>query len=157
VGSPIVAAGMVMMSCRQGPMVACRGGGRGDVTATHTAWTNPAVADVPTPVSDGKYLYILHDSGTLSCLDVSTGRPHYLKARLPAGTYSASPLLADGKVYVTSERAKTTVVAAGPEFKILAENQLEDTHTLSSLAVAGRELFIRTAKSLYCISVPVGP
>lgn len=155
--SPVVAAGLVFMCCRQGPLVACKGGGQGDVTATHLAWSSEAAPDVPTPACDGKYLYVLHDRGMLSCIDVKTGEPAYLKQRLPAGTYSASPLLADGKLYVTSERARTTVLATGPEFKILAENELDDGHTLSSIAVAGRELFVRTAKSLYCISEPAGP
>jgi hypothetical protein len=53
---------------------------------------------------------------------------------------------------VANENARVTVLAAGPEFKILSENQLDDGHTLSSIAVAGRELFIRTAKHLYCVS-----
>lgn len=157
VASPVVAAGMVFMAIRQGPTVACKGGGEGNVTATRTAWTNPAASDVPTPVSDGKYLYILHDNGMLTCLDAKTGQAKYEKSRLPSGTYSASPLLADGKLYLTSERARTAVVTAGPEFKLLGENKLEDTHTLSSIAVAGRELFIRTAKALYCISESPAP
>jgi outer membrane protein assembly factor BamB len=150
--SPVAVAGMVFMSARQGPLVACKGGGKGNVTATHLAWTSEAAPDVPTPVCDGKYVYVLHDSGRLTCLDVGTGKAQYLKQRLPGGAYSASPLLGDGRVYVISEDARTTVLAAGPEFKILAENQLDDGHVLSSIAVAGRELFIRTAKYLYCIS-----
>jgi outer membrane protein assembly factor BamB len=152
ISSPVVAGEMVFMSIRNGPTVACKGGGHGDVTATHQAWTSPAAPDVPTPVCDGKYLYILHDNGMFTCLDAKAGHAVYLKQRLPAGQFSASPLLADGKLYVTSEKAHTTVLAAGPEFKILGENQLDNSHTLSSIAVAGRELFIRTGKFLYCIS-----
>jgi outer membrane protein assembly factor BamB len=150
--SPLAVDGMVFMSARQGPLVACRGGGRGDVTATHLAWTSPAATDVPTPVCDGKFLYVINDMGVFSCLDPRTGKAYYLKERLPGGAYSASPLLADGKVYVINENARTTVLAAGAQFKILSENQLDDGHTLSSIAVADRELFIRTGKYLYCIS-----
>ena len=152
VGSPLVVDGMVFMSARKGPLVACKGGGHGNVTATHLAWTSAAAPDVPTPVGDAKYLYILHDIGMFSCLDAKTGKPYYLKERLPDGPYSASPLLADGKVYVINENARTTVLAAGAEFKILSENQLDGGRTLSSIACAGKELFIRTSKCLYCIS-----
>jgi outer membrane protein assembly factor BamB len=107
---------------------------------------------VPSPACDGKYLYILHDNGMFTCLDPKSGKSHYLKQRLPGGAYSASPVVADGKVYVLSENAKTTVLAAGPEFKVLSENPLEGDHALSSIALAGRELFIRTGRHLYCIS-----
>jgi outer membrane protein assembly factor BamB len=69
---------------------------------------------------------------------------------------SASPVLGDGKIYITNEKAVTTIVAAGPEFKNLATNQLGGSYTLSSLAVAGNRLFARTSNYLYCIgeSVP---
>jgi outer membrane protein assembly factor BamB len=150
--SPVPAGDMVFMSVRNGPLVACKGGGQGNVTATHLAWSSPAAPDVPTPVSDGKHIYVLHDSGMLTCLDADTGNTRYLKERLPGGPYSASPLLADGRLYVTNEKAHTTVLAAGSEFKILGENQLDDGHVLSSIAVAGRELFLRASKCLYCIS-----
>jgi outer membrane protein assembly factor BamB len=136
---------------REGPLVACRTGGQGLVTATHLAWTSPTGPDVPTPVADDKFVYVLDDRAMLSCFEIDTGKPRYEKQRLPRGTYSASPLLAAGRLYVTSEDAKTTVLAAGPEFKILSENQLDDAYTLSSIAVADDQLFIRTSRHLYCI------
>jgi hypothetical protein len=88
----------------------------------------------------------------LTCLDPKTGQAHYLKQRLPGGAYSASPVVADGKLYAISENGRTTVLAAGAEFKILSQNPLDDGNALSSIAVAGQELFIRTSKYLYCIS-----
>ncbi len=107
---------------------------------------------MPTPVSDGRLVYVLHDPGMFSCLELVDGKARYMKERLPSGPYSASPLLADGRVYLLAEKGRTTVVAAGPEFRVLAENELGDGHALSSIAVAGRELFIRTGKYLFCIS-----
>jgi len=150
--SPLAVSGMVYGASRSGPLVACKAGGKGVVTDSHLAWTSEFSPDVPTPVSDGKHLYILHDQGFLTCLDVLRGKVYYSKKRLPRGTYSASPLLADGKVYVINESACTAVVKTGPEFEMLSENELDSGYTLSSISVAGRELFIRTSTHLYCIS-----
>ena len=69
-------------------------------------------------------------------------------------TVSASPLLADGKIYFTNEQAITTVLAAGAEFKVLATNKLDSTYTLSSPVAVGNQLFIRTSTHLYCIANP---
>ncbi len=150
--SPLAIDGMVFCSAKMGPLVAVRAGGEGDVSKTHLAWTSELACDVPTPVSDGKYLYILNDRGRFSCLDPKSGEPLYAGKELPRGTYSASPLLAEGRIYVTSESCTTAVLAAGPQFKVLSTNELDDRYTLSSLAVSGRELFIRTSANLYCIS-----
>jgi hypothetical protein len=59
-------------------------------------------------------------------------------------------VVADGKVYVVSEEGLTTVLRAGPRFEVLGENALSDT-TLDTPAVAGGQIFIRTAKKLYCL------
>lgn len=150
--SPAIAGDLIFASIKKGPIVAVKGGGQGDVTSSNIAWTSADAYDVPTPVFDGTHLYIVHDNGLMSCVDPKTGKPFYLKQRLPKGTYSASPLLADGKLYVTNESGTTAVLAAGPEFKLLSENKLDDTYTLSSIAVSGSELFLRTSSHLYCIA-----
>jgi outer membrane protein assembly factor BamB len=149
--SPAIVGDMIFGCIKKGPFVACRGGGKGVVTATNVAWTMAKGCDVPTPVSDGKLLYVLNDGGLLGCYEPQTGKAIYEGQRVGKGTYDASPLLADGKIYLTNEKAHTTVVAAGPEFKVLSENALDDDYTLSSIAVSGRDLFIRTSSSLYCI------
>ena len=77
--------------------------------------------------------------------------------RTAQGTVSASPLLADGKVYITNEEAVTTVLAAGSKFKVLATNELDGEYTLSSIAVSGSHLFLRTATHLYCIGKEMDP
>ncbi|HXQ70851.1 MAG TPA: PQQ-binding-like beta-propeller repeat protein, partial [Pyrinomonadaceae bacterium] len=66
------------------------------------------------------------------------------------GTYSGSPVLADGKIYITNEDGLTTVIAAGPKFEVLAENALND-YTLSSPAISDGRIYIRTAQHLYSI------
>ena len=69
---------------------------------------------------------------------------------LRAGTYSASPILGDGKIYVTSEEGVTSVFSAGPKFELIAENAV-DEYTLSSIAISQGQLFLRTDKHLYAI------
>ena len=88
--------------------------------------------------------------GILWCRDAKTGAEIWGNQRARTGTYSASPVVADGKLYVTSEDGVTTVLEAGPTFKVISENDLAD-YTLSSIAVSGSQLFIRTTKFLYCI------
>jgi outer membrane protein assembly factor BamB len=131
-------------------MIALKTGGRGDVTSSHKLWEFNNGPDVPTPTSDGTYLYVVNDGGVVYCLDLRTGTPRYGPVRLKAGTYSASPTLADGRLYVTSEEGMTSVFAAGPTFQILAENAI-DEYTLSSIAVSNGQLFLRTEKNLYAI------
>jgi outer membrane protein assembly factor BamB len=150
VASPLAVDGLVIAPTRVKPMLALRGGGRGDVTASQRVWSYDAGPDVPTPASDGTYLYVLGDKGIVSCLDVKTGQVLYGPQRIAAGTYSASPVVADGKVYMVSEEGLTTVLRAGPKFEVLGENALDDT-TLATPAIAGGQIFIRTAKRLYCL------
>ena len=86
----------------------------------------------------------------MSCLEIATGKVVYGPQRIANGTYSASPVLADGKLYVVNEDGLTTVLKAGPAFEVLSENALSDT-TLATPAIAGGQIFIRTAKKLYCL------
>jgi len=93
---------------------------------------------------------VVTDRGVAWCLDAKTGKVLYGPERLRPGTYSASPVLADGRVYVTSEEGVTSVYKAGPAFEVVAENAL-DEYTLSSIAVSSGQVFVRTAKALYAI------
>jgi len=120
------------------------------VTESHKVWSTDQGPDVPTPATDGTHIFILNDRGVVWCRDAKTGAEIWGGQRVRPGTYSASPVVADGKVYVISEDGVTTVFAAGPEFKILAENDLAD-YTLSSPAVSDGQIFLRTTKHLYCI------
>ena len=150
VASSLVAGGLIIAPTRVKPMLAIKPGGSGDITESHRVWSFDRGPDVPTPVSDGKLLYIVGDSGVVYALDVKTGEPVYGPERLKPGTYSASPVLADGKIYVTSEDGVTSVFAAGPKFELMAENAMNE-YTLSSVAVSGGQIFLRTAGHLYAI------
>jgi outer membrane protein assembly factor BamB len=101
-------------------------------------------------VTDGKYFYSVNDRGIVYCLDAKTGAEVYGGQRIKPGTYSSSPVLADGKIYITNEEGLTTVFKAGPKFEVVAENALND-YCLSSLAISDGQLFLRTTGHLYCI------
>jgi outer membrane protein assembly factor BamB len=150
VASPFVFGDLIYAPTRERPMLALRAGGRGDVTTSHRVWAFDSGPDVPTPVTDGTHLYIVRDNGVMFCLDAKTGSTIYGPQRLRPGTYSGSPVLADGKIYVTNEDGVTVVVRAGPQFELLAENDLGE-YTLSSPAVSEGQIFIRTDAALYAI------
>ena len=150
VASPVVHNDLIVAPTRERPMLGLKAGGRGDVTRTHVLWSFGNGPDVPTPVTDGSYLYVINDRGIMWCLEPRTGKEIYGRKRLTPATYSASPVLADGRLYVTNEDGKTVVVRAGPAFEVVAENDLDD-YTLSSPAISEGQIFIRTAKRLYCI------
>jgi outer membrane protein assembly factor BamB len=150
VASPVVSGDVVYASSRERPFVALKAGGRGDITRSHRLWSFDSGPDVPTPVTDGVYLYIVRDNGVMFCLDARSGKEIYGRQRLKPATYSGSPVLADGRIYVTNEDGLTSVVKAGPSFEILAENDLGE-YTLSSPAVSEGQIFIRTESALYAI------
>jgi outer membrane protein assembly factor BamB len=153
VASPVVLGEIVFVPSRVRPLLALRAGGRGDVTTSHRLWSVNTGPDVPSPVSDGRYLYVIRDNGIMYCLDVQTGAQVYGGQRLPSGTYSSSLVLADGKIYATNEDGVTTVIRAGPRFEILAENGLDD-YTLSSPAISNGQIFLRTDFALWAIGPP---
>ena len=150
VASPIIFNDIIYVPTRVKPLLALKAGGKGDVTSSHVLWSTVNGPDVPTPVTDGKYFYIVKDNGVVFCLDAKTGAEIYGQQRLKAGTYSGSPVLADGKIYVTNEDGVTTVVAAGPKFEVLAENELHE-YTLSSPAISDGRIYIKTSGHLYAI------
>jgi outer membrane protein assembly factor BamB len=150
IASPVTSGEIVYASTRVRPMLAIKSGGSGDVTESHKLFSFDHGPDVPTPVSDGRYLYVVDDRGVVYCVDGKTGAELYGQKRLKPGTYSASPLLADGKVYITSEEGVTSVFKSGPSFELVAENALDD-YVLSTIAVSNGQLFLRTAQFLYVI------
>ena len=150
IASSLVVDDIVLVPSRRRPFIAFRTDGKGDVTESKKLWSTDYGPDVPTPTSDGERLYIIDDRGIALSLKVRDGSTVWDRTRIEPGTYSASPLLADGKIYAISEEGTTTVLKAGDVFEILAVNRLDD-YTLASPAVAGNQIFIRTAEYLYCI------
>ena len=155
VASTTIMGGLIVAPSRNNPLVAIRPGGTGDISKSHIAWTFERGPDVPTPVSDGTYVYIVNDNGIVYCLDLKTGAVVYGPVRLPAGTYSSSPVLADGKIYVTMENDDiTSVFRSGPKFERLASNTFGEgcnPYCLSSIAVSEGQLFLRSTAHLWVI------
>lgn len=154
IASPLVHQGMIFVPTRVKPFLAFRAGGTGDITTSHLAWkwTERGSPDVPTPVADGEYLYMVDDQGAITCVRAKTGEKVYGPENTGIGRTSGSPTLADGKLYITSESAETAVVAVGPQYRLIAKNALDGSYTLTTPAVADGEIFIRTATHLYCLS-----
>lgn len=153
VTTPIYAGGLLVASGKRKPLVALRPGGTGDVSRSHVAWRRDRSTDVPSPVSDGKLLYVVTDRGIATAYELATGETVWGPERLETGNHSASPVLADGRVYTTDEEGVTAVFAAGAEFRLLARNELSG-FTLGSPAISDGQIFLRTADYLYAIGRP---
>jgi outer membrane protein assembly factor BamB len=150
VASPVAVGDLVVAPSRVKPMLVLRAFGRGDVTQSSLLWSFDRGPDVPTPATDGTHLYVVTDKGILWCLELRSGKTLYGPERLAVGTYTSSPLLADGKLYVTNEDGLTTVLKAVPAFERLAENPLPG-FTVSSPVAASGQLFLRTKEALFAI------
>ena len=128
---------------------AVKADGEGDVTDTNVVWKiRTHVPKYASPILVDGLLYFISDIGTASCVDAKTGEEAW-HGRFDNG-YSSSPLYARGRIYFFNEVGKTTVVAAGRELKVLAENQL-DAGFMSCAAVSGDALFLRTKAAVYRI------
>ena len=136
-------------SYMQPRLVAVSLGGTGDVTETHVRWTSDKMAPKKPSmlVADG-LLYAVADNGIAACFDVADGSEVW-KARL-TGDFSASPILANGRLYFFGQNGTTTILQAGNELVELGRNILPEG-LMASPAVAGDSLFLRTEKALYRI------
>jgi outer membrane protein assembly factor BamB len=154
--SPVAAGGLVycMSGYRKSVVYAIPYGARGDISGSpDVAWTyerdTPYVASPL--VHDGKLFMTKNRSGLLSVLDAATGKPLLEAERIPSlNSLYASPMLANGKLYLLDREGACTVVQYDGSFKILATNRLEGTFDASPVAV-GRELYLRSRTDLYRI------
>ena len=148
---PIFAHGLVYLATGYGkPVVyAIRPDGRGDVTRSHVEWTEGKGAPhTPSLLIVGNELYMVSDRGVASCLDAKTGKVHWQK-RIGGG-FSTSPVYADGKIFLQSEKGVGTVLAASKTFEKLGTNDIGE-RTLASYAIADDAIFIRSMTKLYRI------
>jgi len=151
--SAVYAQGLVFAcSGKDGPTMAVRPGGRGDVTGTNIVWLQKRGAPyVCSPLFYHDQLYVHNEMGILTCYEATTGKVQY--RRRIAGKFFGSGIAGDGKIYLTNDQGTTYVVQAGINFRLLAENRL-DEECLTSPAVRDSDLLIRTRFHLYCVGSP---
>lgn len=140
---------------RKNTAIAVRAGGRGDVTGSRMLWKTSRGSNVSSPVLVDGHLYWFHESrGTVFCLDAKTGDVVFEEALAPKpGLVYSSATFADGKLYAVSQENGAYVVAAKPQFELIAVNRLQDdsSRVNASIAVSGNQLLMRTDKAIYCI------
>ena len=108
---------------------------------------------VPSPLVMGDYMYLLGDGGILKCVEFKTGKEVYderLNGSGGSSKFFSSPVAGDGKIYCGSQMGDVIVVKAGQKFEQLSASKL-DSPINATPAIAGNRLFVRTAKSLYCV------
>ncbi|RMG33054.1 MAG: serine/threonine protein kinase [Planctomycetota bacterium] len=138
--------------------IAVRLGGSGDVTDSHVLWTSRESSYVATPVLYQGHFYWIDDRGIAHCMDTKTGRNVYqTRVALDAASRRgrpvyASPVVADGRVYVVTRLGGTVVLPAAPKYELLAVNRFADDSMFNGTpAVWKNRLYLRSDRALYCV------
>lgn len=149
---PIFGHGLIFLSTGYDSpsLLAIRAGGQGDVTDTHVAWKlEKGAPHTPSLLLIGEELYMVSDRGIATCVDAQTGQVHW-QERI-GGAFSASPVFADGRIYLQDEDGVGHVLAPGKTFQLLATSELKDAasgekaRTLASYAIGENAIFLRAA------------
>jgi outer membrane protein assembly factor BamB len=152
VPSTVVGGGMVFTAGGWGgkeSIKAFRLGGKGDLKETNLVWQQKkGMPKVPSMLYVKPHLFAVTDAGLAVCLKEDTGEAVW-QERL-GGNYSASPVAAEGRIYFVGDNGETTVIEAGPEFKVLAKNPLGEK-VQASMAISQGRLFIRTEHHILCV------
>lgn len=154
--SPVLGAEMVFTSSgfEEPTIRAIRLGGTGEITESHIAWEQKkGVPVLASPLYVAPHLYTITRDNILYCIDAEHGRPVW--SRRLEGAYSASPVLADSRIYILSEEGVTLVLQPGRRYEEIARNEL-DKGCLASMAVSNGRFYIRSASHLYCIASEAG-
>jgi outer membrane protein assembly factor BamB len=161
--TPIFAGGLIIVASGRAPerpIFAIKPGARGDITLpagqrsnAHVAWSWTARGSyMPTPIAYNGLVYVLANQGLFDCYDLATGEEVY-RQRLPhAGSgFSASPVAADGKIYLSSEDGDMFVVTAGRTFALETKNTMGEP-LMATPAITGGTMFVRGERHLYAIA-----
>jgi outer membrane protein assembly factor BamB len=163
--TPIVAQDLIFIcnSYRPNqPIYAIRPGATGDISLKDGKTSNEFVVwsyqrggtYMPTPIVYGDYFYACNNNGVLSCYNPKTGEKIY-QQRIgdKGGAYSASPVAADGKLYLSSEDGDIFVVKAGPKYELLATNPVGEV-LMATPAISDGMIFVRGQHSVFCFAEP---
>ena len=145
----------VMSGHREPKLMAIRVDRSGDLSGTDAvAWSQTrGLSYTASPVLHEDRFYALTDTGMLSCFNAKTGEPYYQQTRLPqTDSFKASPIGANGKLYLASESGVVTVVKMGDKFEVIASSTFEDQMFVASPVIAEGDLFLRSQNQLFCIS-----
>ena len=148
---PVLGFGMIFYPTgfSNGQLYAVRTGGNGLLTDSHVAWrVKRGASNKPSILLIDDLIYMIGDTGIATCVEAKTGE--IVWQQRVGGEYSASPVYADGKIWMFSEEGKTTVLNPGRTFEKVAENNLDEGF-LASPAIAGKAFFLRTRTHLYRI------
>jgi len=163
VPTPVVAHGLIYITSAHGrmsPIYAIRTSATGDISLgenissnEHIAWSYARGGNyMQTPIVYDDYLYCCSDRGKLSCFEAKTGKLLYRESLSSSSAgFSASPVAADGNIYCTSEQGDVFVVEAGPQFKLIAVNKMNET-CMATLAISHGTLFFRTRQHLVAVT-----
>ena len=148
---PSFANGVLYMSrgYRSGPYMAVRPGGRGDVSKTQVAWSVETGAPYVSSLLHYQGLvYMANDVGVVTAVDARTGEKVW-QERIE-GIFTASPVAADGKVYLVSEAGETIILQAGRPPRVLARNSVGE-RSVATPAISDGQIFLRTDDSIICV------
>ncbi len=124
-------------------------GGQGDLQESNLVWEQKkGMPKVPSMLYAKPHLFAITDGGVAICLKSGTGEAVWQER--VGGNFSASPVAAEGRIYFVGDNGETTVIEAGPGFKVLAKNPLGEK-LQASPAISQGQIFIRTEKNLFCI------
>ena len=164
VATPVAADGIVYVTAGYPPVqpvYAVRAGARGKLdlpadrtTSADVAWSvTKGGTYIPTPIVYRGHLYTLHNNGRLICYDARTGEVVYGKRVGAGGTFSASPVAADGRLFIATEEGDVFVVRAGAQFEVQATNSVGEV-VMATPAISDGVLLVRTLKHLYALGAP---
>jgi outer membrane protein assembly factor BamB len=154
VASPVAVRGMIVVpSAKSGPVLCLRPEGRGDISEIREAyhWYRPRnTPDVSSPLVVDDIVYLCREQGVLITVDAKTGEELYEPKRLHDARHRASPVYADGRVYLSARDGTVTVVKHGRQFEVLAQNRIGE-ELAASPAVANGRIYLRSFSALYAI------
>jgi hypothetical protein len=139
----------------KGGLVTAKLGGAGDVTKTHVAWSHrQSVPHIASVLLYDRMLYLVRDGGILATMDPETGAVGK-RGRLPRGgkQFYASPVAADGKVFLLDTDGTMTVIRGTRDWEVLATNELGEA-CFATPAICDGRIFVRTDRSLFCFGSP---
>jgi len=141
------------------PIFAIHAGAKGDITVPAGQASSPNIAwsstgrgpYMPTPIIYGDYVYVLGNGGIFDCYDFKTGRAIY-RQRLShrGGGFSASPVASDGKLFLSGEDGDVFVVQAGPEYQLLAENDIGE-RLMTTPAISDGRIYFKAEHHMFAV------